>query len=86
MADYTNVELTDMHLSYRVADCGGPAAKHLYAERYPTRRIPSHNFFASLRRRLSETGSFQRADRKWISMTRTPAIEQNVLQQAEETP
>ncbi|GBN17215.1 hypothetical protein AVEN_87594-1 [Araneus ventricosus] len=38
------------------ADCSGPAAQRLYAERYPMRRTPSHNFFARLHRRLAETG------------------------------
>ncbi|GFV03491.1 DUF4817 domain-containing protein [Trichonephila clavipes] len=58
----TNAELTDMHLAYGAANCSGPAAQRLYAERYPMRRIPSHNFFARLHQRLAETGSFERAD------------------------
>ncbi|GFX80279.1 uncharacterized protein TNCV_2642951 [Trichonephila clavipes] len=44
----TNAELADMHLAYGAANCSGPAAQRLYAERYPMRRIPSHNFFARL--------------------------------------
>ncbi|GFW87793.1 DUF4817 domain-containing protein [Trichonephila clavipes] len=58
----TNAELADMHLAYGAANCSGPAAQRLYAERYPMRRIPSHNFFARLHQRLAETGSFERAD------------------------
>ncbi|GFY22246.1 DUF4817 domain-containing protein [Trichonephila clavipes] len=52
----TNAELADMHLAYGAANCSGPAAQRLYAERYPMRRIPSHNFFARLHQRLAETG------------------------------
>ncbi|GFW85226.1 DUF4817 domain-containing protein [Trichonephila clavipes] len=58
----TNAELADMHLAYGAANCSGPAAQRLYVERYPMRRIPSHNFFARLHQRLAETGSFERAD------------------------
>ncbi|GFY28241.1 hypothetical protein TNCV_4395751 [Trichonephila clavipes] len=36
----TNAELADMHLAYGAANCSGPAAQRLYAERYPMRRIP----------------------------------------------
>ena len=60
MADYTNAELADKYLVYGIADCSGPAAQHLYAERYPTRRITSRNFFVSLHQRLAETGSFKK--------------------------
>ncbi|GFV86692.1 uncharacterized protein TNCV_3137191, partial [Trichonephila clavipes] len=45
----------------------GPATQRLYAERYPMRRIPSHNFFARLHQRLAETGSFERADMVRVS-------------------
>ena len=59
MADYTNAELADMHFPYEAVDCNGPVAQHLYAERYSTRRITSHNFFSSLHQRLTETGHFK---------------------------
>ena len=88
IADHTNAELADMHLVNGAADCSGSVSQHLYAERYPTRRIPSHNFFTSLHRTLTETsdlgflaetGSFQRAGRERVRIARTPAVEQNVL-------
>ncbi|GFV57797.1 uncharacterized protein TNCV_3071761 [Trichonephila clavipes] len=75
----TNAELADMHLAYGAANCSGPAAQRLYAERYPMRRILSHNFFARLHQRLAETGSFERADMVRVRTARTPAVEQNVL-------
>ena len=84
MADYTNAELANVHLAYWATDYSGPTAHRLYAKRYPTRRIPSHNFFASLEhQKLAETGSFQRAGR--VRITRTPTIEQNVLQEVQGT-
>ncbi|GFY25624.1 DUF4817 domain-containing protein [Trichonephila clavipes] len=79
----TNAELADMHLAYGAANCSGPAAQRLNAERYPMRRIPSHNFFARLHQRLAETGSFERADMVRVRTARTPAVEQNVLQHVE---
>ncbi|GFT95409.1 DUF4817 domain-containing protein [Trichonephila clavipes] len=82
----TNAELADMHLAYGAANCSGPAAQRLYAERYPMRRIPSHNFFARLHQRLAETGSFERGDMVRVRTARTPAVEQNVLQHVERNP
>ncbi|KAF8796290.1 Caspase-7 like protein [Argiope bruennichi] len=58
----------------------GPAAQRSYAERYPTRRIPSHNFFARLHQRLAETSSLERALRDRVRTTRTADAKQNVLQ------
>ncbi|GFT04902.1 DUF4817 domain-containing protein [Trichonephila clavipes] len=75
-----------MHLAYGATNCSGPAAQRLYAERYPMRRIPSHNFFARLHQRLAETGSFERADMVRVRTARTPAVEQNVLQHVERNP
>ena len=36
-----------MHLAYGAANCSGPAAQRLYAERYSTIRIRSHNFLCA---------------------------------------
>lgn len=86
MDDYTITELADMHLAYGAANCSGPAAQRLYAERYPTRRMPSHNFFARLHQRLAETGSLERADRDRVRTARTADVEQNVLQHVQGNP
>ncbi|GBN52531.1 hypothetical protein AVEN_87300-1 [Araneus ventricosus] len=75
MANYTNAELADMLLAYGAADCSGPSAQRLYAERYPVRRTPSHNFFSRLHRRLAETGSFQRSAMNRERSPRTLDIE-----------
>ena len=73
MVDYTNAELTDVHLAYRAADCSRTAVQRLYVQRYPTRHIHSHNLFAS--QRLAEIGSFQRTCRERVRIARIPAIE-----------
>ena len=57
----------------------------LVRETVPTRRIVSHNFFASLYQRLAETSLFQRSGRERERIARTPVIEQIVLQQVHET-
>ena len=77
----TSAELAGMHLAYGTADCNEPAAQRLHAKRYPTRRIPNHNSFASLHQKLVEIDSFQKAGRERLRIARTPVIEQNVLQQ-----
>ena len=85
MTDYAKAELADVLLAYGAAYCSEPATQRLYAERYPTRRIKDHNFFANLHQRLAETSSFQRAGRERVRIALTPAIELNVLQQVQET-
>ncbi|GBN01663.1 hypothetical protein AVEN_161733-1 [Araneus ventricosus] len=82
----TNAQLAVTLLAYEAADCSGPAAQRLYAERYPMRRTPGHNFFARLHRRLAETGSFPRSAMNRERSARTPDIEENVLHQVQETP
>ena len=60
MNAYSNDELVDMLLVYGAADCNGHAAWRLYQERYPNRRFPYHATFASVNRRLRESGSLKR--------------------------
>ena len=86
MADYTKEEITDIHLAYEAENCSGESAQCLYAEQYPKRGIPSHNFFANLYQRLAETSPFQNASKEWVRKARIPVIEQNVLQQLQKTP
>lgn len=63
-------------------------AARLYAERYPQRRHPTRNVFQRLDQRLRETGSFEvrNIDRGRPRTRRTPALEEQVLQQVEEEP
>ncbi|GFU50758.1 hypothetical protein NPIL_364411 [Nephila pilipes] len=43
MEDYSNVELSSMHLAYGAADCHGHAALLLYQERFSNRSVPPHD-------------------------------------------
>lgn len=81
MAEYTYEELADMHLTYGEAKGNGRAARRLYEQRFPTRRIPSHPTFASVDRRLRETGSFAIANSNAgrSRTARTPELEERVL-------
>jgi hypothetical protein len=57
MAAYTWDEMTDILLAYSAADGNGRMAQRLYQERFPNRWNPHHSTFASINRRLRETGS-----------------------------
>ena len=53
MAEYTLNERTDMHLLYGETRGNGCAARRLYAERFPMRRLPSHVLFQRIHARES---------------------------------
>ncbi|GFV47291.1 hypothetical protein TNCV_4829471 [Trichonephila clavipes] len=57
MSSYSNEELVDMLIVYRAADWNGHANRWLYQERSRNRRVPHHMTFASVNRRLLESGS-----------------------------
>jgi hypothetical protein len=57
MAAYALDEMTDILFAYGAADGNDRTAQQLYQERFPNRRIPHHSMFASINRRLRETGS-----------------------------
>jgi hypothetical protein len=59
MATYSNEEYTDMHWMYSKADGNSRAARRLYEERFPDRRIPDSRIFSNIHRRLRENGSFE---------------------------
>ena len=56
MAEYTLNELTGMHLLYGETRGNSRAARRLYAEMFPTRRLPSHVLFQRIDARMRETG------------------------------
>ena len=56
MAEYTLNELTGMHLLYGETGGNSRAARRLYAEMFPTRRLPSHVLFQRIDARMRETG------------------------------
>ena len=86
MNAYSNDELVGMLLMYGTANCNGHAARRLYQERYPNRRVPYHATFASVNRRLRETGSLTRATMNRRRTKRTTSNEEAVLRLAEDNP
>ena len=87
MADYTNAELATMHLVYTTADCNVQplSAWTRYYTRGITNNIPRYNFCASLHQRLAERSLFQKPDKQWLRIARTPGIEQNVPKQVQDS-
>ncbi|EZA62141.1 hypothetical protein X777_03748 [Ooceraea biroi] len=78
-------ELADMHLIYGEARCNGREAARLYEERYPNRRQPHHSTFASIHRRLRESGNLKRSGGAGRPRTiRMIAFEEEVLNRVEE--
>jgi hypothetical protein len=85
MDHYSNAELADMHLMYGLANCNRAEARRLYAELFPDRRLPGEKLFQNLHARLMDTGSFKSSalDRGRPTRTRTPALEERVLEEIE---
>lgn len=83
---FLNQEMTDIHLIYELAECNSAAARRLYAERIPNRRLPNKKTFQRLHERLRDTGSFN----KRVSSggrprtTRTVQLEERILNYIEE--
>lgn len=55
---YTNEELTEIHLCYGLADQKVEFAQRLYQGRYPHRRLPSLEIFEKVHKNLLQNGSF----------------------------
>ena len=56
--DYPFEGLADLHLMYGLEQGNGREVRKLYLEWFPKSRFLSHPTFASVDRRLRETGSF----------------------------
>lgn len=85
---YSTREMADMMFCYGQANGSNLGARNLYAAKYPHRRRPSVKMFSTLFQRLSDTGSFapRTQDRGRPRTTRTPDLEQRVLEHVEENP
>jgi hypothetical protein len=88
MAAFSWDKMIDILLSYGAADGNGKIAQRLYQERFPDRRIPHHSTFASINRRLRETGSWNinRHDCGRVRTVRTPRFEKALLNLVADTP
>lgn len=57
MPRYTNEEYADIIMAYGAAHSNAREARRIYQERYPNRRLPDRDTFATTYRRLRETGN-----------------------------
>lgn len=85
---YTNAEMTDMILVYGYCQQNGQESVRVYIERFPNRRIPNHQTFGAVERRLRETGKFAPTTVNYgrNRIIRTPQIEEEILDRVEEDP
>lgn len=86
--NFTFDEYADMYLVLGESRGNFAGAARLYAERYPQRRHPTRNVIQRMDQRFRETGSIivRNIDRGRPRTIRTPALEEQVLQQVEEEP
>lgn len=77
-----------MHLMYGLAEGNARAAARLYRERYPQRDAPDRRMFSNLHHNLCEYGSLRgnRHSEGRPRVTRTPRMEQNVLDTVRRNP
>ncbi|KAI4463493.1 menorin (dendritic branching protein) [Holotrichia oblita] len=76
---------TDMLLVFRFCEGNTRECVRMYSERFPNRRIPSHPTFATVERRLRETGRFApaTADYGRQRFIRIPEVEEEILERVE---
>ncbi|KAF8792294.1 hypothetical protein HNY73_003909 [Argiope bruennichi] len=88
MASYKHREVADMHLVYGMANCNGREALRMYLQKYPSRKMPSRSFFATIHRRLCETGSLDvhKPDSGRQRISRTVDAEERVAQALQRNP
>lgn len=88
MVQYTYQEQADMIFMYGRANGVGQEAARLYLATFPNRHQPNHHTFASLFRKLGETGNLQvqTENRGRPRYMRTIDLEENILNRVEEDP
>lgn len=75
-----------MLLAYGSANTNAREARRIYQERYPDRRLPSHQTFSSTYRRLRQTGNLNFQEPR-INVRQHPvAIDQQILAEFDEDP
>lgn len=75
-----------MLLVYGAANCNGREAQRLYQERYPNRRLPSHQTFATTYRRLRETGNLRYQEPRVNVRQHHVATDERVLEEFNNNP
>lgn len=88
MAEYSNEELTDMLLIYGYCERNGRQSVRVYRERFPGRRVPNHQTFAAVERRLRETGRFApvRVNVGRQRFVRVAEVEEEILERVDDNP
>lgn len=86
---FSNVEMTDMHLMYGLANCNSREARRLYQQKFPNRTLPCHVTFQKIHQRLRETGSLSpmkvgKSGRPLV--VRNPEFEEAVLDEISNHP
>lgn len=88
MDSYTYEEQVDMVLVYGQCQCNGRESVRAYREKFPNRRVPNHQTFGNIVRRLRETGSLKpkHSDRGRQRTRLTVELEERILERVEEDP
>ena len=82
---YTNNEYADMHLLYGATDGNLREARRRYKELFPNRRLPNHQTFAVVGRRMREY-CIRDVSRSGRPLRHGVAVEENILQLVDEDP
>lgn len=85
---FTSAEMTGMLLVFGYCSGSGRESVRVYREKFPNRRIPNHQTFAAIERRLRETGSFIPVTANYGRQRtiRTPEVEEEILERIAEDP
>jgi Transposase. len=85
---YSIAELTDIVLVFGFCEGNGRKCVRVYRERFPNRRVPNHQTFAAVERRLRETGrlKYVAVDCGRRRSVRTVEVEEEILEQVAQDP
>lgn len=86
--EYTNEEMTDMHLVYGMAHCNATEARRLYGNMFPNRQLPNKKTFQRIHERLRNRGCFKKmvSDNGRPNRVRTLQLEERILRHIEVDP
>lgn len=84
---YSNLELTDIHFCYGLANGNSREACRLYAGKFPNRRIPCRKVFVNVHRNLRERGTLKFTEKTGrVVSVGTLNNQERVLTAVEENP
>lgn len=88
MNQFTNAELTIIHIVYVLSNRNGRVANRLYWERYPMRRQPNPQMFALVYQNIVERESFRATmqNTSWPRTARIPIMEEGLLHSVDRSP